>query len=154
VLALPQARLQLLSATPSDSTVLHGDVHSRNVILRAGAEQPVLIDWGRARLGSELEDVSSWLHSLGTWVPEIRRSHDTLLRRYLAARGLPTALLRTVRDAYWLALASNSLAGALGYQLAVALDTVGRSPRERVDAVAALRQHLRVIRRADAVWRA
>jgi hypothetical protein len=101
-----------------------------------------------------LEDVSSWLHSLGTWEPEIRRRHDTLLRRYLAARGLPSVLLRTVRDAYWLALASNSLSGALGDQLAVTLDTAGRSPRERVTAFAALRQHLRVIRRADSVWRA
>jgi hypothetical protein len=154
VLGLPQMRAELLGATPSGSTILHGDVHSRNVILRAGSEQPVLIDWGRARLGSELEDVSSWLHSLGTWEPEIRRRHDTLLRRYLAARGLPTALLRTVRDAYWLALASNSLSGALGYQLAVSLDTFGRSPAERLTAIAALRQHLRVIRRADSVWRA
>jgi hypothetical protein len=153
VLDLPQVRMQLLSATPSGPTILHGDVHSGNALLRAGAEQPVLIDWGRARLGSELEDVSSWLHSLGTWEPEIHRRHDTLLRRYLAARGLPSVLLRTVRDAYWLALASNSLSGALGYHLAVALDTAGRSRRERVTAVAALRQHLRVIRRAVSVWR-
>jgi hypothetical protein len=88
-----------------------------------------------------------------TWDPEIRRRHDTLLRGYLAVRGLPTALLRTVREAHWLALASNSLSGALGYHLAVALDTAGRSSRERVAAVAALRQHLRVIRRADALRR-
>jgi len=156
VLDLPRLRSELLAAAPFGSTVLHGDVHSRNVLLRArqGAESPVLIDWGRARIGSPLEDVSSWLHSLGCWEPEVRRRHDTLVQAYLAARGFSTTLLPTVREAYWLAAASNSLSGALGYQLWVAMDTTGRSERERLAAAAAVRHHLRVIRRADALWRA
>ena len=88
--------------------------------------------------------------SLGRWEPRVRRRHDTLLQGYLAARGFDARLLPSVREAYWLAAASNSLSGALGYQLSVALDTAGHTARERVAAVAAVRQHLRVIRRADA----
>jgi aminoglycoside phosphotransferase (APT) family kinase protein len=145
-----------LGLRPFGTTVLHGDVHSRNVVLRAkgGREQAVFIDWGRARLGSPLEDVSSWLESLGCWEGEVRRRHDTLLRHYLVACGLPSSLERTLRDAYWLASASNALAGALAYHLARATDATGCTARERSASSAAARVHLRVIRRADALWRA
>jgi hypothetical protein len=155
VYSLPELRRQLLALQPFGKTLLHGDVHTRNVLLRArqGAEQPVFIDWGRSRIGSPLEDVSSWLHSLGTWEHEARRRHDTLLRGYLVARGLPSTLERTLRDAYWLASASNTLSGALGYHLAVAMDS-SRTARERVTSEASAHKHLRVIRRADALWRA
>jgi aminoglycoside phosphotransferase (APT) family kinase protein len=154
--ALPAVRRDLLSAPQFGSSVLHGDVHSRNVVLRAraGAEEPVLLDWGRARIGSPLEDVSSWLQSLGCWEYEVRRRHDTLLQLYMGGRGMAPNLVRAVRDAYWLAAACNTLSGALEYQLAVALDTKRRSANERAGALTLARRHLRVIRRADAVWRA
>jgi hypothetical protein len=118
----------------------------------------VLLDWGRARIGAPLEDVSSWLQSLGFWEPEARRRHDTLLRRYLTCRGGPDRLDRGLRDAYWLAGACNALAGALRYQVAVA--DGWRRPAARARAVAAravaaraARDALRVVRRADACWR-
>jgi phosphotransferase family enzyme len=153
---LPAVRSALLSAPQFGSCVVHGDVHSRNVVLRsrAGGEEPVFVDWGRARIGSPLEDVSSWLQSLGCWEYEVRRRHDTLLRTYLAGRGMEPELVRAVRDVYWLAAACNTLSGALEYQLTVALDGEGRSVKQRASAVTLARRHLRVIRRADVVWRA
>jgi hypothetical protein len=75
------------------------------------------------------------------------------VRRYLAARGLSTPLGRELRDAYWLAGACNVLAGALRYHLVVADGWGGAPSHARADAVRAARDHLRVIRRADAVWR-
>lgn len=155
VAALPTVRRQLVAAGPFGPAVLHGDVHAGNAVVRmvAGAERPVLLDWARARVGPPLEDVSSWLQSLGFWEPVARQRHDTLLRRYLAARGASPHLGRDLRDAYWLAAASNVLAGALRYYLTVA-DGWGDAPsRARAGAARAARDHLRVIRRADAVWR-
>jgi hypothetical protein len=117
------------------------------------AERVVLLDWGRARVGSPLEDVASWLQSLGFWEPEARRRHDTLLRRYLVARGLPRHLGPEVRDAYWLAAASNGLAGALRYHLAVIDGWSQPTAARRAHSVRAAADWLRVIRRADAYWR-
>lgn len=147
--ALPAMRRQLLEA-PLGRAVLHGDVHPGNAMIRAG-ERPVLLDWGRARLGSPLEDVSSWLQSLGFWEPEAKRRHDTLLAAYLGAGG-HGAPGRDLRDAYWLAAAGNALAGALAYHLRGVLDE-GASPRHRAAAHLAAADALRVIRRADACWR-
>jgi hypothetical protein len=112
-----------------------------------------LLDWGRARLGSPLEDVSSWLQSLGYWEPEVRRAHDTLLRHYLAVRGLSTHLGHDLRERYWLAGACNGLAGALHYHLLAAAAAADRQGRRRAQAVAATKDWLRIIRRADACWR-
>ena len=134
------------------TTVLHGDAHSGNVILRVrgGSSEPVLLDWGRTRIGSPLEDVSSWLQSLSYWEPQTRRRHDTLLQHYLAARGFSTALTRNLRSAYWLAAASNGLAGAIRYHLSLLVDE-NSTPAGRNDARAALDDWFRVVRRADAV---
>lgn len=132
------------------TTLIHGDVHSGNVILR-GAGQVVLLDWGRSRSGSPLEDVSSWLLSLRTWEPAAERDHDSLFRAYLAAAGFATTLTCEVRDAYWAAAASNALAGALRYQLVVAQESTGE---RRNVAIAQARAALRVIRRADERLRA
>ncbi|MDQ3810826.1 MAG: aminoglycoside phosphotransferase family protein [Chloroflexota bacterium] len=153
--ALPQMRRSLLSAEPFRTAVIHGDVHSANVILASAqsAERVVLFDWARARVGSPLEDVASWLQSLGYWEPEAKRRHDTLLRRYLVARGQPEILTRGLRDAYWFAAASNVLAGALRYHLTVAAGGSGAPSRARADAGRAARDLLRVLRRADLVWR-
>ena len=155
VSALPAVRQALVAAAPFAVAVLHGDLHSGNVMIRssAGSDRAVLLDWGRARVGTPLEDVSSWLQSLGYWEPEARRRHDTLLRRYLAARGVSTHLGRELRDAYWLASACNVLAGALRYYLSIADGWGATSSRARADAARAARDHLRVVRRADAVWR-
>ena len=152
VRALPAMRRQLRAFQPLGQGVIHGDVHPGNVLVRqrAGRAQPVLIDWGRARLGSPLEDVSSWLQSLGCWEPEARRRHDTLFRAYLSARGLEDRLSAELRAAYWLAGASNALAGALRYHLALAIEASTR--RQQGAAVRAASQWLRVIRRADAYW--
>jgi aminoglycoside phosphotransferase (APT) family kinase protein len=151
VAALPAIRRHLLAA---ERVVLHGDAHPGNAIIRGdgAGRNAVLLDWGRVRLGSPVEDVASWLHSLGFWEPEARRRHDTLLRRYLAARGLPTTLTRSFRDLCWLAGASNALSGALRYHLEVLAAT--QSDAARFHAAGAVRDWLRVIRRADACWRA
>ena len=127
------------------STLIHGDVHSGNVILRRNGEV-VLLDWGRSRAGSPLEDVSSWLLSLRSWEPAAERDHDTLFRDYLAAAGHEPRLTPELRDGYWIAAASNALAGALRYQLVVARDAGGR---KREVALAQAQGALRVIRRAD-----
>ena len=154
VAALPAMRRHLLGAAPLGTAILHGDVHSGNVLLRkqGGEERPLLIDWARARIGSPLEDVSSWLQSLGYWEPQARRLHDTLLAGYLAARGLRASRMdRALRDAYWLASASNILAGALVYYLNIAVHA--HTPREREGALHAIDDGLRIIRRADVCWR-
>jgi hypothetical protein len=150
VTQLPELRRRLLEPEPLPLTMLHGDVHSGNVIVRksGGQREPVLIDWARARAGSPFEDVSSWLQSLGFWEPAVKRKHDTLLAAYLTCRGLPAPASREVRDAYWLAAASNVLAGALSYQLELAIHVPEGALRRR--ALCAAHDWLRVIRRADA----
>jgi hypothetical protein len=153
VLGMDRLRRQLLSEKPFGASLLHGDVHPGNAIVRRNnrTDAPVLIDWARARLGSPLEDVSSWLHSLGFWEAEARRHHDTLFEAYLAARGIECRLTADMRAAYWLASASNALAGALMHHLQAAT-LRGQSPARRMSAVQAARAWLRVIRRADAFW--
>jgi hypothetical protein len=75
--------------------------------------------------------VASWLLSLGCWEPEAKRRHDSLLQCYLSARWLPLGLDAEFRRTYWLAAASNALAGALNYQVAVAAGWTGASRRHR-----------------------
>lgn len=144
---LGEARKQIMNGALG-TTSIHGDVHTGNVMLRTRAARPevVFLDWGRSRIGSPLEDVSSWLLSLRSWEPAAGRDHDTLFRAYLAAADRATMLTSELRDAYWIAAASNVLAGALRYQLLVARDSSGKA---RATAVAQVRAALRVIRRAD-----
>jgi hypothetical protein len=148
VLALPRIRHHLLSDCP---TVIHGDMHPGNVILRGarGSLDVVLIDWARARIGSPLEDVASWLHSLGCWEPEARRRHDTLMRIYLDARRNRQPFASGVRLSYWLASSSNGLSGAIRYHLAVLSDP-GSTEAARYDSGRALNAWQRVIRRTAA----
>jgi hypothetical protein len=148
---LPEVRRQLLAFSPLGTTVIHGDAHTGNAMVRSG-ERPVLLDWGRARLGSPLEDVSSWLQSLRYWEPAAKRRHDTLLAGYLASRGLPARADRELRDAYWLAGASNALSGALLIHLWASRNAPSGS-RQRAAGVLAAQDALRVIRRAVACWR-
>jgi hypothetical protein len=150
VLARGRLRRQLCSERPFRIGPIHGDVHPGNTIVRRrhGADQPILLDWARARLGSPLEDVSSWLHSLGFWEAEARRRHDTLLAEYLTAYGMERKLLPHVRAAYWLAGTSNALSGALLHHILVARNEA-QSPRRRLCAMRAAHAWLRVIRRAD-----
>lgn len=148
-------RRELLRAEPLGSAGIHGDVHSANVKVSRGdqGERIVLLDWGRARVGSPLEDVSSWLQSLGLWEPEAHRRHDTLLVDYLAARDVSTVLGSDVRAAYWLAAASNVLAGALLYHLAVAGEALRAGVGSDGDpAMAQARDAARIVRRAAAFW--
>jgi hypothetical protein len=154
VAVLPAMRRQLVAAERT-ATVLHGDAHPGNVVIRrrGTSQEAVLLDWGRTRLGSPLEDVCSWLQSLGYWEPEVRRYHDTLWRHYLGARGRSTCLDPNLRSLYWLAGACNGLAGALRYHLLGAAASTDRQRRSRVHSVAAVRDWLRIIRRADAHWR-
>jgi carbohydrate-binding DOMON domain-containing protein len=111
----------------------------------------VLLDWGIARLASPLEDVSSWLQSLGYWEPEARRRHDTVLTAYLSALGMNRTLTSSLRAAYWMAGGSNVLSGALLYHLDVAADQ-HRPQIQRAAAIKAARDALRVIRRTNAYW--
>ena len=152
--AMPAMRRSLLAAAPFGRTVIHGDVHSGNAVVTGapGRERVVLFDWARSRTGSPLEDVASWLQSLGHWEPEAKRRHDTLVRHYLRARGETGDIPRSLRAAYWFAAASNVLAGALRYHLAISADTAA-SVGARAAAMRAARDHLRVVRRADLVWR-
>ena len=144
--SLPEARKRMNHAL--GTTLIHGDVHTGNVMLRRRASRPevVFLDWGRSRIGSPLEDVSSWLLSLRSWEPAAGRDHDTLFRAYLAAADRPAVLTPELRDAYWIAAASNALAGALRYQLVVARESAGKT---RGVAVAQARAAFRVIRHAD-----
>jgi aminoglycoside phosphotransferase (APT) family kinase protein len=155
VLRLRVHRNELLAFDPLRRCVVHGDVHPGNVLIRrtrrAAVLEPIFIDWERARTGSPLEDVSSWLHSLGCWEPEARRRHDTILAAYLSAMGLDGRLTPEIRAAYWMAGASNALAGALEYHLAVAQDE-GAAEGQRRSSARAAWAWLRVIRRADACW--
>ena len=114
--------------------------------------EPVLLDWARARPGSALEDVSAWVQSLGHWEPQARRFHDTLLRTYLMARGWEPVLPRDFRRLYWSAGACNALAGALQYHLKTCAQA--RTPTKQATARMLVQKWLRVIRRADASWRA
>lgn len=150
---LPRVRKQLMAADPGPA-LLHGDVHTGNAIVtvRAHSPEPVLLDWARVRHGSPLEDVCSWLQSLGYWEPEARRRHDSLLGRYLAARGLSGPPSRALRDAYWLAGGSNAMAGALRYHIYVATAEES-SECARWESGRQVRDWLRIVRRADAIWR-
>jgi hypothetical protein len=148
ILQLPLLRSELLD-TRFGSTVLHGDVHSGNVGLvdGPGSERLVFLDWARARVGSPLEDVSSWLKSLGLWEPEAMRRHDTLLRAYLEQRQLDSVLNSELREAYWIAAACNGLAGALLFHLQAAFSS---RPRLRTAHLRSAHGWARVIRRAAA----
>ena len=148
---LPRIRRELLASPLFGESIIHGDLHPGNVVEREHTE-PVLLDWARTRVGSPLEDVSSWLQSLAYWEPEARRRHDTLFVRYLAARGHAARLTGEIRDLYWLAAASNALSGALIYHLAVAADDRRDSSlAERSSRYA--RDWIRILRRARATLR-
>lgn len=151
---LPALRGQLAAFTPFGPTAIHGDLHPGNAIMRRrrGRDEAVLLDWGRARMGSALEDVSSWLQSLGSWEPEARRRHDSLFAGYLSVRGLDRKLGSDLRAAYWLAGASNALSGALSYHLDILLGEQVTESRRALAAYSA-REWIRVLRRADAQWR-
>jgi hypothetical protein len=148
VSALPDIRACLVS---DERTVIHGDVHPGNLLLRRGhpAARVALIDWARARLGSPLEDVASWLHSLGCWEPEARRRHDTLMAAYLESRARPRRFSSDMRRAYWCASASNGLSGAIRYHLAVLTDSRSMAPA-RASSRVALAAWERAVRRAAA----
>lgn len=149
VAALPALRGCLLR---DEAAFIHGDVHPGNVLVRrrGRSKQVVLIDWARARLGSRLEDLASWLHSLGCWEPNARRRHDTLLQSYLDAQGDSRALTEEFRRKYWYASACNGLSGAIRYHLGV-LSNLDGAEELRFHSSRALAEWERVIRRVAAI---
>ena len=149
IAALPRIRRRLLSG---GATVIHGDIHPGNVILRrtGGMIEVILIDWARARLGSPLEDIASWLHSLGCWEPQARRRHDTLMRAYLQSRRAARLFAPDVRVDYWFASVSNGLSGAIRYHLAVLTDATAPEAARANSHVAQIAWE-RVVRRAAAL---
>ena len=149
VAALHEIRATLLAG---ETTVIHGDVHPGNVMIRPNEcrVEVTFIDWGRTRVGSPLEDVASWLHSLGCWEPEARRRHDTLLRGYLENRRAPEPLTVDLRKRYWFASVSNGLAGAIRYHIAVLRDPASNDLL-RANSRQALHAWQRVVRRAAAL---
>lgn len=151
VSVLSKRRTELLAFGSFGSGPIHGDVHPGNVIERSSTRgsEPVLIDWARARTGSALEDVSSWLQTLAYWEPEARRRHDTLLMSYLRARGHEARLSSELREAYWIAAACNALAGALRHYCSLAEASTERARRAR--AIHAARDWARMIERAYAL---
>jgi hypothetical protein len=90
-----------------------------NVLMsrRDRQDKLILLDWGRARVASLVEDVSSWLQSVSYWEPECRQHHDRLLAAYLSTLGMDGSPTDSVRAAYWMAAASNALSGALLHHL-------------------------------------
>jgi hypothetical protein len=151
VAALSSLRAQLVCGPWR--TALHGDAHTGNAIIRRerSGRSAVLLDWGRIRAGSALEDVCSWLQSLSFWEPEPKRRHDTLLRKYLTGRGMPDELGSDLRERYWLAGASNAFAGALRHHV-LQMASPDNSHAQRAASVAAVRDWLRILARADACW--
>ncbi len=99
----------------------------------------------------ELSRMAAWIQSVGCWEPLARLRHDTLLAAYLGARGRSGGIPGEVREAYWLAGASNALAGAVLHHTGVASDPAA-TRRARARAAWALHDWLRIIRRAAAVW--
>lgn len=148
---LTEVRRTLFTEGPFPPALIHGDAHPGNAIVHASRDATVLIDWGRTRLGSPFEDVSSWLQSLGLWEPRARRRHDRLFASYLRSRGLD-AITSEVRDHYWLAAGCNALAGALRYHIVAALDHPSRSAG-RAEHVRLAARWMAIVRRADARWR-
>lgn len=150
-LALPRLRAALLAEQPFGTRLIHGDVHSGNAMLarRGKGAEPVLIDWGRARPGSPLEDVSAWLQSLRFWEPEVERRHDSLLKIYLSGLGQPQLLTPEIRGAYWMAAACNAFSGAVLHHVSVAADR-RQAAGTRAQAFGAARNWVRVLRRAHA----
>jgi aminoglycoside phosphotransferase (APT) family kinase protein len=149
VTTLPRSRRRLLA---EGASVIHGDMHPGNVIVRRTPHgvDILLLDWARARVGSPLEDIASWLHSLGCWEPQARKRHDTLMRAYLEARRVPRSFDSDARVDYWFASVSNGLSGAIRYHLAVLADA--RAPEEaRANSGLALIAWERVVRRAAAL---
>lgn len=150
---LEKIREFLFSEGPFRPTLIHGDAHPGNAMVHRDGEKPeaVLIDWGRTRIGSPFEDLSSWLQSLAVWEPRARQRHDRLLSTYLRARGVDS-IHSEVRDHYWLAAGCNSLAGAMRFHLKVALQMDEGSP-ERQYHVGLASRWMAIIRRADQRWR-
>lgn len=148
--AAPRIRREIACWDGGSQVWIHGDLHPGNVLLRRtrGQSEPVLLDWARVRRGSRLEDLSSWVLSLTHWVPEARRRHDTLLRKYMEGSGGAGRLGGGFRDAYWLAGACNALAGALRYQIVVACESPSQVQRGK--AMTAACRWMRTVRRADA----
>ncbi|HEV7345194.1 MAG TPA: phosphotransferase [Devosia sp.] len=147
---LPRLRKLLLGERPFEAGLIHGDVHPGNALIRNGAgKRPVLIDWGRTRRGSPLEDVSSMLQSLRFYEPTALQRHDTLLKEYLTGRGRDRRITDGLRSVYWVAGASNALAGALAWHLMIAADEA-KPALQRKGAYWAARDWMRVIRRAHA----
>lgn len=147
---LPRLRQMLTVAGPLRSRPIHGDVHPGNAIVRRGGDpKPVLIDWGRARFGLPLEDVSSMLQSLRFYEPAALQRHDALFKDHLTGMGLDRRISEDLRGAYWAAGASNAFAGALNLHLMVASDTYRPSSKRRASFDAA-RDWLRIVRRAHA----
>lgn len=148
--ALPSARQE--TRERFGTVTIHGDAHPGNVILRerAGKRSAIFLDWGRSRVGSPLEDVSSWLQTLRYWEPAAMQRHDALMRDYLVASGRGASLTPSLREAYWVAGASNVCAGALRYHLVRTSELKGAA---RAAAAGQARDALRVIRRADACLR-
>jgi aminoglycoside phosphotransferase (APT) family kinase protein len=137
--------------TQGGTVLIHGDVPG-NVLVRRNRQQQriVLIDWARSRYGSPLEDLASWLQSVGCWEPEARRRHDSLFRTYLYAWNTEAVLSPGTRVLYWYAAASNGLSGAIRHLLTVLGDPKS-TDRIRMSSSLALGHWRRVIRRAAAL---
>jgi hypothetical protein len=103
-----------------------------------------VLHWGRARVGSPMEDLMSGLHSLGLWELSARRIHDAMLTEHRRACGSPDGLPDSYnRSLSWLAGACNAMAGALRYHLAVSADPE-RAPEDRWKSARAAADWLRI----------
>lgn len=115
-------RQEVLSGAGLAVGPIHGDVHPGNAIVcrRGRGAEALLLDWGRARIGSPLEDVASWLQSLGARDEATRTTREDLLAHYLGELGRDRKVTPSLRAAYWIAAASNALSGALLHHVCMA----------------------------------
>jgi aminoglycoside phosphotransferase (APT) family kinase protein len=63
--------------------VIHGDAHPGNAIIRqrTATQEAILLDWGRARIGSPLEDEKQAAHQRVAGRPQARPFKTTMRYR-------------------------------------------------------------------------
>lgn len=132
-------------------TLVHGDYHEGNVLIRPGEEtgfeQLVIVDWGDARWDSGFFDLVSLCevaHRMGTVVLDYRQVVDSYLQARYAGLGGPSHLAVEVE---WHKCSVLRAWDELRWFSETGEDFGDRVPRE----VETIRSHLRWFRESDAI---
>jgi hypothetical protein len=126
--AAVRPRHRAIDRIASDITAIRGYLMGRTRIVEA-----VLLDWGRARLGSPREGIASWLQSIAFREPQVRR-------------------LQEFRRPYCLAATPDASAGALRYHLAIVTDSTAPAD-DRYRSRSAANDWMRIAGPTDEYWR-